>query len=221
MLVDRVTFREAEAIVPDYEGPEAYQFRKPGYSVWHPVERYHLKQSSAASSSDAAAQPLLSSQQSEQDDDEPEKRVGPEVFVSYSHQDSTWLKQLKEHLAPFIAGDSLSVWDDEKIQAGARWATEIEQALERAQAAILLVTPHFLSSTFITGTELPTLLTAVEERGMVVLWVPISASSYHKTAIEQYQAASDPGRPIDTLTQAEQNQIWVDICRRIEEALQG
>ena len=51
------------------------------------------------------------------------------------------------------------------------WQNGIEQAVNRADVAILLISPHFLASEFIRGDELPRLLDAAESRGMAIISV--------------------------------------------------
>jgi internalin A len=114
----------------------------------------------------------------------------------------------------------MSVWDDTQIRAGDKWRSEIDRAIAGARAAVLLVTPDFLESDFIAEHELPPLLEAASRGGKRILWIPLSASSYRRTEIRHYQALSDPARPLDGLSHAEQNQALVDIANRIAEALE-
>jgi len=112
----------------------------------------------------------------------------------------------------------VTIWDDTKIRKGTKRRAEIERALNSAQVAVLLVSPNFLESDFIAAHELPPLLKAADRRGLTVLWVPLSASSYDKTEIRHYQAAHDPSEPLDGLRPAEQNRALVNICREIDAA---
>jgi hypothetical protein len=139
------------------------------------------------------------------------------VFISYSHQDSDWLNQLKKTLRPLEMKRTLSVWDDRSIRTGQMWRAEIESALSRAKIAVLLVSRNFLASDFITDKELPPLLEAARSRGTAVIWIPISASLVEETEIINYQAAHDPARPLDSLTEAEQAAALVRICQIIKE----
>ncbi len=85
--------------------------------------------------------------------------------------------------------------------------------------AVLLVSPNFLASDFITTSELPPLLQSAKERGLTILWVPLFPSSYNKTEIGGYQAVVDPKRPIGTMKKADQDEAWIKVCEKIEVAL--
>jgi internalin A len=80
------------------------------------------------------------------------------IFISYSHVDRDWLKRLRTHLAPFVRGENLDLWDDTRIAPGSDWAAEIDQAIDKARVAVLLVSPDFLASEFVARVELPAIL---------------------------------------------------------------
>src|SRR4051812_42584795 len=90
------------------------------------------------------------------------------LFVSYSHSDRPWGARFLEHLAPLERRGLLDVWSDFQIEVGAEWERAIEEALGAARAAVLLVTPSFLSSPYIWAKEVPRLL-AHAEQGMELL----------------------------------------------------
>ena len=135
-----------------------------------------------------------------------------QVFISYSHKDSAWLERFQTMLKPLVRKNSITPWDDTKIKAGAQWRDEIKKALASAKVTVLLVSPDFLGSDFITEHELPPLLAAAKNDGVTVLWIYLSACLYQETEIETYQAAHNIARPLDSLSTAEQNQTLVQIC---------
>ena len=92
------------------------------------------------------------------------------VFVSYCHKDLWALDRLQVHLRPLVR-EGLEVWSDQEILAGQEWEAEIRLALSQARVAILLISADFLASEFIDRDELPPILRAQEEEGLVVLSV--------------------------------------------------
>lgn len=140
------------------------------------------------------------------------------VFVSYSHRDRDWLERLKVHLAPYLRGESLHLWDDSKIAPGSSWAAEIEGELSKARAAVLLVSPDFLASDYVHSVELPAIL-ARAKSDLAVLWIPVAPSAYQATPLGQLQALHDPSKPLSTLPRAKQDAALVEIARRISAAM--
>jgi hypothetical protein len=184
--------------------------KKPGQDVGIPYERYVIKNLKSASTPGKTKSKEKTARPS---------RQGGSVFVSYSHKDKAWLQKLQTHLKPYIRGKTITVWDDTRIGAGSRWQDEIRLALGSADVAVLLVSPNFLDSEFIASEELPQILRSAEDKGLRILWVALSASSYDETDIREFQATLDPARPFDTMSEAEQNQAWVALCKKIKEAM--
>jgi internalin A len=141
------------------------------------------------------------------------------VFISYSHLDWEWLDRLQTMLKPLVHSKAISLWVDTDIKAGERWREEIKQSIALATVAVLLISPNFLASDFIVEHELPPLLDAAERDGLTILWVPVSDSMYKETEIADYQAASEPSEPLDSLTPAEANRVMVRICEQIKDAV--
>ena len=145
------------------------------------------------------------------------------VFISYSHQDSDWLKRVHVHLKPLQ--DSypliLEIWDDTRIAAGIQWHAEIRQAIAAARVAVLLISADFFASDFITKNELPPLLLAAEKSGTVIVPVIVSASRFARTQLAEFQALNDPARGLVGMSKAEQEEILDELSRRIDQLLVG
>ncbi|MBC1218400.1 TIR domain-containing protein [Nostoc sp. UCD121] len=143
-----------------------------------------------------------------------------QVFISYSHKDEEWLSKLQDCLKPIIRNQKeLVVWDDTKIKAGDQWRKEIENALALAKVAVLLVSHNFLASDFIHENELPPLLDAAKAKGLTIIWIPLSSSNYQETEINKYQSAHPPNQPLKSLSSAQEDEAWVDICQKIKKAV--
>jgi len=93
----------------------------------------------------------------------------PMVFISYSHHDEAWKDRLVRHLRVLKLEGNLEVWDDRRISAGDEWRGEIQNAMEHARVAVLLISADFLNSEFIRGTEVPRLLERHAKEGLRII----------------------------------------------------
>lgn len=137
------------------------------------------------------------------------------VFVSYSHKDKKWLDRILKWLKPLEEEGLLDIWDDDQIPPGAKWSDVIEKNLAEAQAAVLLVTQDFLSSSFIKESELPVLLEAAEQDGLQIFWIAVKPSTYTATEIKNYQSVNDPSKPLSSLNGAARDEALLAIYNRV------
>lgn len=147
-----------------------------------------------------------------------ENRYG-DVFISYSRRDQIWLKRLRAMFRPLERDAGVSAWDDTRLNPGADWYEGMVQAIRSAKVAVLLVSPNFLASDFIVGEELHHIIREAEQRGLKIIWVPLSTCLYEKTPISRYQAAYPPDKPLDKLTPARRNEALSEVCVRIAAAI--
>lgn len=144
------------------------------------------------------------------------------VFISYSHHDREWLDRLNVHLRPLVRESALDVWDDTRITPGSAWEKEIESALATAKVAILLITADFLASDFVARKEIPTLLAAARNDGVLILPLIISASRFsHTPTLSQFQAVNDPSKPLIGLSRSEQEEILVCLTEAVEQGMEN
>ena len=142
------------------------------------------------------------------------------VFISYSHQDKQWLKRLHVHLKPLERQELVQRWDDTMIRPGQKWRQEIDQALQSAGVAVLLISADFLASDFIADNELPPLLEKHAKEGIVVLPLIVSPSRFLKIpSLARFQAVNSPDQPLTGLSKTEQENIFVKMTGAIEDAL--
>ena len=140
------------------------------------------------------------------------------VFVSYAHDDQTWLDTLLDHLS-WIREHGADIWTDRDIAPGALWHETIQAELDRALVAILMVSPAFLASPYISSEELPSMLDAAAGDGLTIFWVPVRPSAYRQSPIARYHAAHPPDKPLATLRGAGRDKAFVEISEKLAKVL--
>ena len=146
------------------------------------------------------------------------KFVRSKVFVSYSHHDKEYLKDLQRHFKPFL--DKIDFWDDSKILPGQVWENEITNAINETKVAILLLSTDFLGSDFIANNELPPLLKAADDDGAVILVVILKPCLFDEfPKLNQYQAMNPPSNPISKMDENEREELLVNLVRQTKRVL--
>jgi len=141
------------------------------------------------------------------------------VFLSYAHEDRKWANDLTTFLAPWIRDKRVDFWDDSRIQPGEHWHDQIDRALDEATVAVLLVTKNFLASNFVMNHELPALLKRVKKGEVRLVWVAAEHSGVAATELANFQAANDPGRPLEVLSKPQRNAAMAHIAKAIADAV--
>lgn len=159
------------------------------------------------------------------------------IFISYAHGDDDnknpskmWLDRLILYLAPLTRRGLVSAWSDKKIEGGDSWLEEIKEALHSARAAVLMVGPAFMASTFIREEEVPVLLRKADAEGLVILSVilrecgiddeflyPNPESGPGRKVLTDFQLMNPPGRPLNGMTEAEQDAVFLAVARRLKQ----
>jgi hypothetical protein len=138
------------------------------------------------------------------------------VFISYSRKDKKWMEILQEDLRVL----KIDVWADDRIESGELWREKIEQALESAKVAVLLVSRDFLISDFINKYELPVLLKAAAEERITLLWVAVAPCLVEATEIIKYQAANNYPKTLGGLAPVRRDEEIYNIILKIKAAVE-
>ena len=134
----------------------------------------------------------------------------PTVFISYIHRDEEWKDRLVTHLGVLRHQGLLDLWDDRRIGAGEDWKQEIQQAIDAASVAVLLVSAHFLTSRFILGEEVPRLLERRDKEGLRIFPVIVKPCAWQTVGwLSRIQARPKDGRP---LSAGNEHQIDADLA---------
>jgi hypothetical protein len=141
------------------------------------------------------------------------------VFVCYAHED----REMKNELCKFLEslkGLGVDSWDDERVGYGDYWRDEIDAAVRRADAAILMVSIDFMNSRFIQESELPALLALQKQKGIKVLIVYIRSvpeGALKSKGLLAFQAFNNPGTalPGGENGRADREHVWTQICNEL------
>jgi hypothetical protein len=109
--------------------------------------------------------------------------------------------------------------EDRDIEPGDKWHDAIQEELDCAKVAVLLVSPDFLASSYITSNELPNMLRAAEGEGLKLFWIPVRESAYRHSPISEFQAAHPPQLPLKGLSSAKRDRAWVEIGDKLARSL--
>lgn len=140
------------------------------------------------------------------------------IFISYSHKDRKWLDMLKTFLTLLENDGNVRPWEDTKIMPGQQWRLAIDEALAGASIAVLLVSQDFIASEFIQQVELPQLLEHHANARLHVNWILVRPCTYQDTPLEQFEALWDTKQTLLAMTEAEREQVLVEIYKKLKAA---
>jgi hypothetical protein len=78
----------------------------------------------------------------------------PEVFVSYSSKDKRFKDSLLKQLKVLAQQGVISTWHDGLLVPGKQWDNEIIEHLNSSRVILLLISPEFLTSDYVSRVEL-------------------------------------------------------------------
>ncbi len=147
------------------------------------------------------------------------------IFISYSHADDAWFKEMQSRLKPLERRHGFEIWDDKHLQAGQNWHDEIQKALGETKLALLLVSPNFINSEYIEKNELQPLKDA-QKSGEGVTVAPLYLRKIDVKDfpfLSELQALNNPDKPLERLKekQADLDDEFVAITRQIKALMQA
>lgn len=140
----------------------------------------------------------------------------PRVFISYSHKDETWKDRLVTQLKVLEYEGHFATWDDRGISAGDEWRSEIEEQLDQAAVAVLLISADFLTSDFIRGQEVPRLLQRRQSEGIRIVPVIVRSCAWKSVSwLAPIQARPRDGKPLAGLAEHQADEALATLAAEI------
>ncbi|MCV7355897.1 toll/interleukin-1 receptor domain-containing protein [Mycolicibacterium fluoranthenivorans] len=148
------------------------------------------------------------------------------VFLSWCHRDVALKTDLVERLEPNLAilgGIDFSWWEDSQLEIGEAWRRGILDRLSECDYALLLLSPGFFASRFVTTEELPRIIGAkASARALPVMLrtVPLDGSrTMH--GVENAQVFTDAGKSYADLAGALRDRYASNLATAIQGRVQG
>lgn len=143
------------------------------------------------------------------------------IFISYSHRGHgpAWKAALVRALQVFETQHLLDVWQDGKIRVSSFWEGDIDQAMNDAQLAVVLLTKEALESEFILNAEFPCLRDRQRNHKLTVF--PVVCEECDWRAHDWLRATQAPNgsNPIATLRPDSQERVFRQLANDIAEQL--
>jgi serine/threonine protein kinase len=137
------------------------------------------------------------------------------LFICYSHTDKKYREQFQKYLKADAVTEVIRIWADTEITEGADWQKEIIERLDEATAALVLISQDTLISPFIQQVELRAILESHVSRGLRLFLVPLAPTLYQGSTLERFQWALPPDKPLSSMSENDQQEAIVQVCRRI------
>lgn len=150
-------------------------------------------------------------------------------FVSYAHRNRAIVQNFMERLDDVLAPSKqfeYSRWQDTDLILGNEWKSQICTALENCEFGLLLISPAFLASSFITDSELPKFVSG-EKASVPVMLQPVDFERHDLKGLEKSQifrfAAIGSGNPkaYSECKSHRRDAFVLELFRQIERKLEG
>lgn len=140
------------------------------------------------------------------------------IFISYSHKDMKYKKELLTHLKSLELTHNIDVWHDGKILAGDTIDSEVLIQLGISDVVLLLVSPSFLASSYCIDVELKKAIERHKEGNCIVIPVILSESVIDDSiSFSKLMRVPEDGKPIQKFKP--QNNGYVNAVVKIKQMI--
>lgn len=139
------------------------------------------------------------------------------VFISYSHKDESFLKELEAHLASLQRKGAIEKWHDRRIGAGTDWKNEIDKHLNEADIVLLLVSSDFINSDYCHDIEMKAALARHAKGETLVIPIIVRVCVWNDVDFAHLQALPKDAKAVKSWT--DPDEAWTDIARGIGAAV--
>jgi hypothetical protein len=156
------------------------------------------------------------------------KRIVVKFFLSYAHENMQlailFKKLILQQMGPSITYE-YRIWSDlDNLLPGQNWVKEVKQALKECDLGLLLISPSFLNSKFITESELPVFIGNKAKACIPVLLSPVNFRRHDlkgmkTTQIYRYRTTRGNLKNFSDCTKRQREQFCEQLFDKIESRL--
>jgi len=160
------------------------------------------------------------------------------VFISYAHADNDsldpnrrYVDRLLTHLRVGPLANQRAIWSDSDIETGGLWNQRIHDAIASAEAAVLVVSPSFLASRYISEDEMPLILGRMHGGALAVFPMLLRPCSVDRAVydyidprdgpsrlkLSELQFANPIDRPFNALSESQQDALLTKVAQQVFE----
>jgi len=141
------------------------------------------------------------------------------IFISYSHNDERFLRQLETHLALLRREGIVESWHDRRIGAGEEWRGVIESQLDTSRLVLFLVSADFLASDFCYAEEMERVLHDHETGRIRAIPILVRPVDWETSPLGRFQALPKDAKPITRWR--DRDEAWRSIAKGIRAAVEA
>jgi TIR domain/Domain of unknown function (DUF4062) len=145
--------------------------------------------------------------------------AGMTSFLSYSHKDERYLRQLDTALSQLRRNGQISAWHDRKILPGDKWEHTIDERFDSSDLILFLVSPDFLASDYAYGREMSRAMERRESGSAILVPIILRASDWPSSPLGSLQALPSNARPV--LSWGNRDEAWLDVVQGLRRMISG
>lgn len=135
------------------------------------------------------------------------------VFISYTHKDEKYKKNLVTHLNSLIRQKYITLWYDNLIMPGDDLNEEIRAAMEESQIFLLMVSADYLESYYCFDVEVETIMKLYKSGRAAVIPVVVRPVDLKGTPFENLKSLPTDRKAVSTFSN--QDTAYEDIVKGI------
>lgn len=149
------------------------------------------------------------------------KQIPPpvEIFISYTHEDESLLKELVKHLTMMRRDGLVKLWHDRDISAGDDWSQNINEHLNSARVVLLLVSSSFVASDYCYSVEVERAMERHEEGEAIVIPIILRPADWKTAPFGKLQGLPTDAKPVTKWS--DRDEAFLNVAKGIRSRIQN